>query len=787
MKQILKRGIAWALMLAMLTLCAAGCAKDPAPGEDTSDTESSVAIDSQAPVSTEPQATEPPVETEGEAIAYTLKSMAVVRSSDDLAKTAAQSLYTLLKANGHRVDRPVSDTDTAVAGAEFLVGDTNREISTALKARLTADNQYLISFQKEGIVIVAIDTLALTDAVTYFMETYVPQAVDGVLTINENHTYVGKTNFVEMATADTVHYKVVYSFSEDTARQSAKIIADRLAAATKLDVACVDDMETFGENDKLILVGTVSEEKFPKATELRRDWALPEYGVIFEDGTIYVSAMFGTSIEDAAYYLVQRISNQSRITDGKLVVSIPDLYRDADDSYLVDFPQFVDAKLSSYDENTNSELVYNYTKVTSEQYEAYVDTLVKDGFRILNGEEHTIGRNRFATCIKDDEGQVHVAFYPDAKGTGNLQLFASKLDEVVAIPEETYDPATEKITETTFHVLSLDYTTGAYATGKRLCDGSGMSYAVTLEDGRFVVFDGGYTAQDGENLYQYLKAMNKRPDGKIVIAAWFISHPHDDHTGGFEAFVAKHAKEVTMEYLVVSAPTEERYGGKHWMITDMPSVMAPTGAKLIKPHVGQVLTFCNTEFEIIMTQDVVSATGVKGDGNNSSTVVRMWEKGTSIMISADASVASCNRMVALFGDALKSDIFQLNHHGVSGGTLAFYQKVAPTYALWTTSQDSFAGHDDPNANCGYSNCVGRTGRINGGGNSAGSAEQANCNKFIRDSVGIENCYVADDQIEWITFTEEGPVFTTETGYFVDNRVGTFENEGVLQMPASSEE
>jgi hypothetical protein len=214
---------------------------------------------------------------------------------------------------------------------------------------------------------------------------------------------------------------------------------------------------------------------------------------------------------------------------------------------------------------------------------------------------------------------------------------------------------------------------------------------------------------------------------------------------------------------------------------------AMLGAKLIKPHAGQVLTFCNTEFEIIVTHENLNSAALT-DSNNTSTVVRMWEKGTSIMITGDASVASCNKMVALYGDELQSDIFQLNHHAVSGGTLAFYQKVNPTFAtIWATSEDSFSGHDNPNKNCGYSNCVGSTGRINGGGNSAGSGEQSTCNKWIRDTVGIENCYVADDVIEQITFTEDGPVFNTETGYFVNNQVGTVENEGVLQMPASSEE
>ncbi len=779
------KSIAGILVAVMLLSCLFACGKDPEPNPDEgTGTESSAPTDSTP--SSEPAGSDSTPDTEGAPMNYELKKFTIIRASSgtDLTTSAALSLYNLMKANGFRLDRPVEDVNKDEQDGEILVGLTNRAASSAVAGKLTEDNQFLISFRKGKIVILAKKEMVLAQAVQYFLTNYAMNAVNGILTVNENHTYIGTTNLVEMASGGVVKYSVVYSFSDgDEVISSANILAERLKSRAKSEVAvtCTDDFEDYGADDFLILVGNVNSEKYPDVSEMKKGWSFPEYGVRIKDNRIYVIGNFPELINKAVLMMVDLVTNASELVDGKLTVSIPDHYSEVAEEYLADYPEF-DGTVTECYKATGNELVFRYTGINTEAYEAYIAKLGEAGYDDVYGE-HTIGRTRFTTCLNEEKGQVHVSFYPAANGIGELQVITSKLEDTVAIPRETYDPATQKVTDTTLHVMSLDYSTGAYASSKRLCDGSGMSFVVTLEDGRYVVFDGGYTDNDGKNLAEYLKAENKRTDDKVVIAAWFISHPHDDHFGGYQAFVLKYSQGIEIQYMVVNAPTNERYGDSNWMTGTMPGLIATTGAKLIKPHTGQVLTFCNTEFEIVYTHENLGSGGWN-DGNNTSTVVRMFENGHSTLFTGDASVAACNKMVSLYGDALQSDIHQTNHHGVSGGTLEFYQKVNAKIVLWTTSQDSFAGHDDPSANCGYSGCVGRTGRINGGGNSAGNAEQVSCNLWVRDNVGIENCYVADDVIEWITFPEGGAIaVNTETGYFVDNRVGTYENEGLLQMPA----
>ena len=77
-----------------------------------------------------------------------------------------------------------------------------------------------------------------------------------------------------------------------------------------------------------------------------------------------------------------------------------------------------------------------------------------------------------------------------------------------------------------------------------------MCLIFTLCDGSFLIFDGG-CAEDARQVYDALKALNQRADGKIVVAGWFFTHDHGDHTGAFSALAATElAGEITVEAVV---------------------------------------------------------------------------------------------------------------------------------------------------------------------------------------------------------------------------------------------
>ena len=73
---------------------------------------------------------------------------------------------------------------------------------------------------------------------------------------------------------------------------------------------------------------------------------------------------------------------------------------------------------------------------------------------------------------------------------------------------------------------------------------TGLSYIITLEDGRFVVFDGGGISSNNiehDVLWNALKTLYVKIYGRtptesepIHIAAWILTHNHWDHCYAFQ-------------------------------------------------------------------------------------------------------------------------------------------------------------------------------------------------------------------------------------------------------------
>ena len=702
-----------------------------------------------------------------------LKYQILYTNSDgSVAKGFANTLFNTMKENGH--DMTSVQRDTAVrekqGALEILIGSTNRAASTAALANMTEANQFVIAFDGSKIVITAKAKLNIPVAIDYFLKNYVDLEA-GTVNADDGDVYVGSVEMVELAAEEdgvkTSKYAIIRGISGSFDTLAYNLYNMFKSRVGDENVKYLDDGDARPADVNLILVGNdINPDKYPEIKEITANWGLFEYGFAKVGDHLIVAANIQQSGEKAISLAQTQITREAEWVDGKLMMKFVEDLRETDDRYLSDFPQF-DKELLRFYYNNDNEMAYEYKKVTKAEFDAYVAALEAAGYVKQNGG-YQIGRNHFATCVHPEKGQVHVTYFPAAiRDSGDMTIFTTKLEVTSAIPTDTYDPTTDKLTETVFHVMSQDYTNR----GEMIWDGNGLNYIVTLEDGRFVIFDGGYAnCSDADNIYRYMQEMNLREDGKIVIAAWFMSHPHADHHGAFDTFMAKYYNDVTIEYFVANSPTEEYYGDKHWMITTMPSLLKKGNIKLIKPHTGQVLTFCGTKFEILLTHETVL--GAYGGGNDACTVVRIIENGHSILLSADASGGMCAKMISLYGDALKSDILQLNHHGVSGGTTAFYQAVDPTYALWTTSEDAFS--------------VYKGGRINGGGNCGGTAPESN--RWIRDNVGKENCFVADDEIEQIFMPEGGEIrIETDTGYRVTNAYPAGEGDGKLQVPSKDSE
>ncbi|MBQ9803163.1 MAG: MBL fold metallo-hydrolase [Clostridia bacterium] len=225
----------------------------------------------------------------------------------------------------------------------------------------------------------------------------------------------------------------------------------------------------------------------------------------------------------------------------------------------------------------------------------------------------------------------------------------------------------------------------------------GMSYAIRLSDGRFIVIDGGREFEpDAKRLYDCLVSGSggKRP----VIAAWILSHPHSDHFHCFIKFFDLFGDKVDVEKVLYHFPAhddfahypklankETRFTHDTSPYTNIPMMqerVEQLGAKTYMPHTGQIYRIGDAVCEILSTLgDTIHCSD---NINATSLVVRMELAGQVILWATDASF-SIARLPERYGRYLKADILQVPHHGFQSGTaageIAGYDLIEPSVCL----------------------------------------------------------------------------------------------------------
>ena len=224
----------------------------------------------------------------------------------------------------------------------------------------------------------------------------------------------------------------------------------------------------------------------------------------------------------------------------------------------------------------------------------------------------------------------------------------------------------------------------------------GLCLIFRLEDGRFIVVDGGdYVPAAGPMIYRELKKLAVDPDN-IVIAAWFLTHAHSDHTGGFVHFTEdlNYHKRVKIECIVHHLVTPEQYDtlGDPGQSQRVRNLLRREFSKIpvIKAHTGQLFRIGGMEIEMLFTYEDLEPSPLEYQ-NTSSLVFRVTCQDNTVLVLGDASNRSCSYLVRSYGDYLKSDIVQISHHGYTGGTIPLYNAISAEVALWPCGVASIDG------------------------------------------------------------------------------------------------
>lgn len=313
-----------------------------------------------------------------------------------------------------------------------------------------------------------------------------------------------------------------------------------------------------------------------------------------------------------------------------------------------------------------------YEGVNEEEKDLYLNAVEADGYLLYS--KRVIDGNEFWVYTKEERG-LTVMWLPIFK---ELRVILEDLPKN-ALPPREEDNRWESVgCNTYFSQVGLNYRQGYL---------EGILDIARLEDGSFIIVDGGHNLpENADRIYNLLKKDSPDPE-RIVIAAWIFSHGHEDHIGFFSDFAEKYNDKVTVERFIYNFPTEsicEKYGeGAHWFnavesaiskcFADSPKVCA---------HPGQVFYLRNAKLTILYTHELYAPKRIDWF-NTTSLVFAVELSGKKVFLPTDAGEAVADLMTWLYTrKTFSADILQIGHHGIVNTPYTLYPLVDPTYVLW---------------------------------------------------------------------------------------------------------
>lgn len=160
-----------------------------------------------------------------------------------------------------------------------------------------------------------------------------------------------------------------------------------------------------------------------------------------------------------------------------------------------------------------------------------------------------------------------------------------------------------------------------------------------------------------------------------------MSHPDLDHSGGIPDVLRRYDVDLLVE------PGKFSGNGAYDAVRE---VAQRRDVDRIEAREGMRIEFGSGAYaDILYPDEDVSHL----DPNDTSVVLRFVYEDTSVLLSGDLSTAFESRLALRYGDALRSDILKLGHHGsrTSSGPL-WLSAVRPETAIISASAENRYGH-----------------------------------------------------------------------------------------------
>ncbi len=587
-------------------------------------------------------------------------------------------------------------SDEIAAAKEVLIGNTNRaESSQALEG--VDPSSFVIKVIGNKIVINAHRTTRLYDAIDYFKANFI-EVENNSLMLQEDLSYVSEPlKAVDFIVNGKQDLSVVYLDSLDNTVSSssendrldldvvyAKDIRDSINKIADIRISLATDWfrkDTDISDKHEILVGSTIREE---TAAFRSELTYNQYGFTVIGNKVVVCGWNETTTELAAANFLDFFKETAiKNDDGSYSFSMYDGEKLVFDhnEWFVEYPAFEAGVHGGTQDAGYGNLQAYFTETTVDDYNTYCKKLEDSGFELYM--ENTLEGN-IHKAYTSEEGMLYVYYVPVEK---SVRIISCR-DKEYNLPEYTTPesvPAFEKIAEPSITQCSLSYEHGNF----------GLCHIITLEDGSFIVYDGGGDKNnDYVSIYETLKKLNKRSDGKIVIAAWILTHEHWDHYTSFAKFCKNYSNYIKLEGLYCNTPSGSfaynGYNPNYYMTQDFENLSSTLGGvKRYIVHTGMKFYIRNACVEVLYTQEDLHPKKLYYF-NDCTLVTRITLAGQTITYLGDVRYEGSDRMCDRYGSALKSDIVQVSHHGYDGGTIELYRLLNPDACLWPSPMKDYA-------------------------------------------------------------------------------------------------
>ena len=581
------------------------------------------------------------------------------------------------------------DVEADAEKKEILIGHTNRPETQEVRSKLSG-SEYAVAVVGNKLVITGLTDNTTVMAMRYFMDTYLTADATGL--IAGDLFYQVAADVATIAENGTFHYTLVCSEDDYTAVKQMGRLYSTLRAATGLTVTTAYDDAAYDPNAKQILLGYTDYAE----TKTVADATEPEgYTVDYVGNKIVIFGWTGAATVKATDEFISVIASSSYLDDnGNTTVSVMKEKKSAetvgtekgDLQFFKDIPMEVNGKKTEriYDAGDNAMMLY-WANTAQDSFTAYTGELTSMGFAVYHSVDNTSIK---ATTYTKDTVAVHVYYL---KRTSELRAVVYYDME---LPVKPYSYT--KVCEPAVTQLRVDEA------------GGGMSYLVRLEDGTFVVIDGGNDADSttqlnsADAIYNLMRQQKPAGVDELVITAWFVTHAHPDHLGGVKSFIASSYKDdVTVKMLVgndvsdymttiIDNPGRYPYYSElcREMDEDCVYVKGNTGQQFFFPGVTVDILYSPADVYpgFIYEFNAGLAMAFRLTVNESAT-----HESQTFMFLGDVTKPGAEIMAKMYAENLKSDAVQVGHHGHNGGSQEFYEYCDAPIVLIPNTKEIYDG------------------------------------------------------------------------------------------------